>query len=73
MARGLPEIVSAFKSIAARRINSIRGSAGSIWQRGFNEHVARDERDLDRIRTYIDENPMKWELDEENPERNKRR
>jgi REP element-mobilizing transposase RayT len=71
MPRGLIEIVGAFKSISARHVNTIRGTGGPVWQRGFYEHVVRDESDRDRIRTYIDENPMKWDLDEENPERRK--
>jgi REP element-mobilizing transposase RayT len=73
MARGLPAVVAAFKSISARRINAVRGSEGPLWQRGFYEHVVRNESDRDRIRTYIDENPMKWDLDAENPERRNRR
>jgi len=34
------------------------------WQRGFYDHIIRNENDLDRIRTYISNNPLKWELDE---------
>jgi REP element-mobilizing transposase RayT len=40
-----------------------------LWQRGFYDHIVRDEADLDRIRRYIDENPLRWALDEENPAR----
>jgi REP element-mobilizing transposase RayT len=34
------------------------------WQRGFYDHIIRNENDLRRIRTYIQNNPLKWELDE---------
>jgi putative transposase len=38
-----------------------------LWQRGFHDHVARGEADLDRLREYIANNPLKWHLDRENP------
>ncbi len=37
------------------------------WQRNYYEHVIRDEDDLDEIREYIVNNPLKWDLDRENP------
>jgi len=42
------------------------GLSSFHWQRGFYEHVIRNERDLDRIRAYIRNNPLQWALDEEN-------
>ncbi len=38
------------------------------WQRNYYDHIVRDEEDLDQIREYIANNPMKWDLDSENPE-----
>ena len=38
-----------------------------IWQRNYYEHIIRDESSLDLIREYINNNPLKWELDENNP------
>ena len=34
------------------------------WQKGYYDHIIRNENDLRRIRTYIKNNPLKWELDE---------
>ena len=34
------------------------------WQSRFYEHIIRNSYDLHRIRTYIRNNPLKWELDE---------
>lgn len=42
---------------------------GKIWQRNYFERVIRNERDLDKIRTYIRNNPRNWERDDENPAR----
>ena len=36
----------------------------SIWQKLFIEHIIRNERDYIEHYTYIDNNPIKWELDE---------
>jgi len=36
----------------------------SIWQRNYWEHIIRDDEDLNRIREYIINNPLNWELDE---------
>ncbi len=63
----LPEIVRAFKSFAARRINELCDTTGtSVWQRNYYEHIVRDEDELNRIRYYIETNPVRWELDREN-------
>ncbi|HUU27272.1 MAG TPA: transposase [archaeon] len=67
---GLPEIVRAFKTFSARRINRIRSTAGApFWQRGYYEHVIRNENELNRVREYIMQNPSRWSLDRENYER----
>jgi putative transposase len=40
-----------------------------VWQRNYHEHVIRDEAESARVRCYIDENPLRWAFDQENPER----
>ncbi|MGE5360980.1 MAG: transposase [Bacteroidales bacterium] len=42
--------------------------AGRLWQRSYYEHVIRDDDSLDEIRRYIIENPLRWQLDPENPD-----
>jgi REP element-mobilizing transposase RayT len=34
-----------------------------IWQRNYYEHIIRNKNDYDRIYKYIENNPVKWELD----------
>lgn len=64
----LGSIVGQFKSVTAKRINALRGTAGcSFWQRSFYDHVIRNESDHDRVCEYIINNPLQWSLDEENP------
>ncbi|MBW4053973.1 MAG: transposase [Proteobacteria bacterium] len=65
---GFPEIVRAFKSFSAKRVNQLRVNPGCpMWQRNYFERVIRNEDDLSKAREYIVNNPMKWELDKENP------
>ena len=37
--------------------------AGRLWQRGYYDHIVRSENDFLRIWTYINNNPLRWELD----------
>jgi len=31
-----------------------------LWHRGFNDHILRDDTELERIRHYIASNPARW-------------
>ena len=39
-----------------------------FWQKSYYDHVIRDRDDLERIREYIMNNPVQWELDILNPD-----
>jgi REP element-mobilizing transposase RayT len=63
-------IIQSFKSAATRGVNQQQGTFGrKLWQRGYYEHVVRYDEELNRMRRYIEENPLRWALDEENPHR----
>ena len=67
---GLSEIIRAFKSFSARRINEFRHTpCAHVWQRGYYDHIIRNVQALNRIREYISTNPERWQLDRENPDR----
>jgi putative transposase len=60
----LPEIVCAFKSFSARRVNECRDPSGAhVWQRNYYEHVIRAQGDVGRIRVYIQDHPAHWTSD----------
>lgn len=62
-------IVQNFKSVSARRINQIRKTAGGpVWQRNYYEHIIRDDRALQNIRQYIQNNPLSWRQDQVHPD-----
>jgi len=60
----LGAIMQNYQSITSRKINKIRKTPGMrLWQRNYYERIIRDEPELNRIRKYIIDNPMKWEYD----------
>lgn len=66
----LPTIIRAFKGAVTKRIKTLEKSNESqVWQKGYYEHVIRNDDSLRRIREYITNNASQWDLDRENPER----
>ena len=66
----LMKLLRTFKSISAIQVNRLLSSSGQpFWQRNYYEHIIRNEESLNRIREYIATNPLRWELDRENPRR----
>lgn len=64
----LGNIVGTFKSISAIKINRELGRQGHpLWQRNYYERIIRNENEYLRIKEYIENNPLKWEEDSENP------
>jgi len=74
-AMSLGDVVHRFKTMTTKRYaDGVKQSGwatfqGRLWQRNYYEHIIRDEPALDRIRRYIDENPLRWAFDAENPQR----
>jgi REP element-mobilizing transposase RayT len=61
-------MMAQFKSITSKRINALRGTPGiPVWQRNYFEHIIRDEIEFGTICNYIQDNPLKWQDDQENP------
>ena len=66
-AGSLGVVVGQFKSDVTRQINRVRRSPGRpVWQRGFYERIVRNDRELNAIRKYIRENPVRWAEDRDN-------
>lgn len=51
----LPKLVRSFKTL------STKAAGRPLWQRGYYDHIIRDENDFLRCWRYIDENPARWE------------
>lgn len=65
----LGDIMKWFKGITGHRYSrGVRDNGWphvgrAFWHRNYYDHIVRDERDLDRIRTYIANNPANWNTD----------
>lgn len=53
----IPALVSTLKRFTNRDCGCV------LWQRGYHDHVVRDEADFLRIWTYIEGNPAHWAED----------
>ena len=67
----LNAIIGAFKSIIAVRwlawiCENDPNRSGRIWQRGYYERIIRNERQLNAVRHYIEDNPRRWAEDRDN-------
>ena len=58
----VPLIVGQFKRGVTKEIRSIFPDK-IIWQRSFHDHVIRNQAGYEKIWTYIENNPIKWEED----------
>jgi len=59
------KIIRYFKAKTAKIVHD-RFFPSFQWQRNYYEHSVRSPRELDSIREYIINNPLKWALDREN-------
>ena len=62
----LSELIGAFKMTSSKEIHK-HGLHNFQWQRSFYDNIIRDEESIHPIRKYIYENPIKWELNKNNP------
>jgi REP element-mobilizing transposase RayT len=63
----LDQLIGAFKTVSAKYINQLRQTPGApVWQRNYYEHIIRNDRALQAIRHYIQNNPLKWQQDGDN-------
>jgi len=64
----LSDLEHRYKSLTTKRYaHGVRDRgwprfAGKLWQEGFYDHVIRQDGELDAVRRYIRENPLRWEL-----------
>ncbi len=66
-ANSLGSIIGQFKSVCTKRIR-YRGITNFSWQPGYYDPIIRNERELYNIRRYIEQNPLKWDLEKSQPE-----
>ena len=66
----IPTVIRSFKAAVTKHAReSCLPIGGAVWQRGYFERVLRDSREFVNTTDYIVKNPLRWDIDEENPER----
>lgn len=53
----IPQFLSSLKRYTNRK------AGRALWQTGYHDHIVRDEADYQRVWSYIETNPAKWEED----------
>lgn len=65
----LSEIIRGFKTFSSKKINlDLKNDYRFQWQKSFYDRIIRNEKELYQIRKYIDQNPLKWDLQQDLPE-----
>jgi REP element-mobilizing transposase RayT len=60
---GLPQVMQALKRRSALQINRLRDSPGQrVWQEGYVDRIIRNERELEKYRSYTLTNPLRSNL-----------
>ncbi len=57
------KVIHGFKSSVTRVIRKQFDNSNFEWQKSYYDHVIRNGMDLNRIREYIINNPVNWEID----------
>jgi REP element-mobilizing transposase RayT len=67
----LPTVIQWFKTMTTNAyIREVKQSdwqafEGKLWQRSYHDRIIRNETELNAIRQYIVNNPIKWETDDQ--------
>ena len=62
----LGKIIRYYKARTCKLVHDA-GRPEFRWQSSYYEHIIQNNKDLNNIREYILNNPLKWWFDEENP------
>jgi putative transposase len=62
----LGNVIRVFKAVSSNQIRRA-GLPTFKWQANYYDRIVRNDRELDRIRTYINVNPGNWHRDQDNP------
>lgn len=60
---GLSEIVRGLKTFSSKRINQHCTEKPFRWQKSFYDRIIRNEKELYKIRRYIQQNSINWEIE----------
>lgn len=55
-------VIGQYKMSVTKRIREKKPGI-QVWQRSFHDHIIRNQGSFEKIWTYIENNPLKWEED----------
>ena len=58
----MSKLIGYIKMNASKAIRQYYGDV-TVWQRGYHDHVIRNQEDYTALAAYIETNPIRWELD----------
>ena len=62
--KSISSLISGFKGSVTRKINEVNNTKGiKIWQSNYYDHIIRKEELLNKVQSYIKNNPAVWERD----------
>jgi REP element-mobilizing transposase RayT len=65
----LSKVIGKYKSFSIKKIREKQtGDEKFEWQKSFYDRIIRNEVELYNIRKYIRENPLRWDIEKNNPE-----
>ena len=59
----LSKLIQQFKRAITMKIKNEKHNINFKWQRSFYDRIIRNEKELYIIRKYIDQNPLRWDLE----------
>ncbi len=64
----LGRLIGAFKTVSTKKIKILRDTPGTrLWQRNYCDRIIRNQDAMDKIRQYIINNPVSWQIDQLHP------
>lgn len=65
----LSDVIGKLKSFSCKKIRGVLEDDEKFeWQKSFYDRIIRNEKELYQIRKYIQENPLRWDIEKDNPE-----
>jgi putative transposase len=55
----IPELVGAFKTTSSKKTHQA-GCKEFKWQKSYHDRIIRDNEELLKIKSYIQNNPIRW-------------
>lgn len=63
VAGSLATILRSYKAAVTRQARNLMAVSFTVWQSGYYERIIRNRRELTSTRDYIQNNPLRWQLD----------